>query len=117
MKRNPLVYSSGLFSGAWVFMAWIQPETNFFLFPILIGAALPVSNRLIVGKPTTGNAAFAAGIASMINVAITALLLTLVDRLQGESVLGFVSLFGEAIILGLIGAIAGAVIATLQISR
>lgn len=117
MSRNPLVYSSGLFSGAWVFVAWMQPETNFFLFPILIGAALPVSHRLVVGRPVTGAAAAAAGIAAMVNVTITALLLAIVDRLKGESVLGFVNLFGEAVILGLFGVVAGGAVAVLSIGR
>lgn len=113
MSRNPLVYSSGLFSGVWVFMAWIQPETNFFLFPVLIGASLPVSHRLIVGRPLNSPAAMAAAIAAMLNVAITSLLLYFVDRLNGQAVIDGLNILAEAFIMGGLGAAGGIVFAVL----
>ena len=112
--RNPYVYISGAFAGVWIVMAWLKPESNFFLFPILIAAALPLSYRLSMRWPLTPPAAIGAGVAGLINVVLVSLLLAATGKLEGQTLLPFGGLVFEALVFGISGAATGAFVAMWQ---
>ena len=107
-KRDLTAYTSGLIAALWVILAFANPENTYHAAPVLVAAAFPVAHRFRHG-PMHPLTALGAGFGGFINVAVVAGGLTLLDKMQGRSLLpGGPAV--EAIILGAAGAAAGAVI-------
>lgn len=109
---NRFVYLSGVFAGVWVVAAWLSPENNYFLFPVLIAASVPISYRLTFRKPLSHPVATGAAAAGLLNAILVALLLELSGKLQGDPLIPGTGLVLEAMVLGLVGAAAGALVTT-----
>ena len=115
--RNPYVYVSGAFGAIWVLMAWAKPENSFFLFPVLVAAAVPVSYRLIAGRALPISIALGASIAGLLNVFLLAAMLAITGKLDGPTLLPAGGHVVDAIGLGLFGAVGGTLLATASIRR
>ncbi len=111
--RNPFVYLSGSIAAVWAVVGWLNPESNYFLFPFIVAAVMPIAYRLHGGPRLSWPAGLGAGVAGLINVAIVALLLRIGRRLDGVPLVDGMSLLLEALLLGVIGALLGATIAHL----
>ncbi len=117
LRRNPYIYISGVLGAIWVLMAWSRPENNYFMFPILVAAAVPLSYRLIAGRALPIGIAMGAAIAGVFNVFLLAALLGIAGKLDGPTMLPAGGPVVDAIILGVIGGAAGTLLAGLNISR
>ena len=115
--RNPYVYVSGAFGAIWVLMAWAKPENSFFLFPVLVAAAVPVSYRLIAGRALPIGIALGASIAGLLNVFLLAAMLEITGKLDGPTFLPAGGHVVDAIGLGLFGAVGGTLLATAGVRR
>lgn len=115
--RNPYVYVSGAFGAIWVLMAWSRPENSYFMFPVLVGASVPVSYRLIAGRALPTGFSVGAGIAGLFNVFLLAGMLAIAGKLEGPTMLSAGGSVVDAIILGAIGAAIGTFLATTPFRR
>jgi hypothetical protein len=97
-----------------VIAAWLRPESNFFLFPVLIAGVLPVSYRIHGSRSLSPGAALGAGTAGIINAVIVAVLLTLAGKLAGPRLVDVGGPMVEATLLALAGGLAGAGVAMLS---
>lgn len=104
--RNPFIYISGVFAGAWVVAAWFRPDADFVFFPILVAASFPVSYRLGMG-PIPPALAAGAAIGGIANVVIVALFLAIAGALGPPVLLPALGAVGQATLLGVIGAALG----------
>ena len=107
--RNPYIYISGIFGAAWVYASWLSPDVDFVLFPILVAFSVPVAYRLADG-PLTRPVAVGAAAAGAINTALIALVLNIFGGLGAAGVIPVLGPVGHAIVLGVAGAAAGAVV-------
>jgi hypothetical protein len=117
LRRNPYIYVSGAFGAIWVFMAWSTPDNNYFMFPMLIAAAVPVSYRLIAGRALPVGIAMGASIAGILNVFLLTAMLAIAGKLEGPTMLPVGGVVVDAILLGLIGAALGTLLASVNLSR
>jgi hypothetical protein len=117
LRRNPYIYVSGAFGAIWVLMAWSRPENSYFMFPILVAAAVPVSYRLIAGRALPIGIAMGASIAGILNVFLLAAMLAIAGKLDGPTMLPVGGSVVDAVLLGLIGGAAGALIASIDVFR
>lgn len=108
-QRNPYIYISGIFAAAWVYATWVSPEVDFVLFPVLISFSVPVSYRL-AGGPLPMVVATGAGAAGAINAAVIALVLNAFGGLQAAEMIPALGPVGQAIALGLGGAVLGVLV-------
>ena len=115
--RNPYVYVSGAFGAIWVLMAWNQPGNNYFLFPPLVAASVPVSYRLIAGRALPIGFSIGAAVAGLFNVFLLGAMLGIAGKLDGASLLPGVGAVVDAIVLGALGAAAGVAAATIEFGR
>lgn len=115
--KNPYVYVSGAFGALWVLIAWGSPDRSFYLFPILVAASVPVSYRLIAGKALPVGIAVGAAIAGQLNVFLLSALLAIAGKLEGPRLLPAGGAVVDAIVLGSIGAAAGAMLAAYEFRR
>lgn len=104
--RNPYIYISGVFAGAWVIAAWFRPEADFVFFPILVAASFPISYRLGLGRIPPALAA-AAAVGGIVNVVVVALFLGLAGALGPPILLPPLGGVGQATVLGVVGAALG----------
>ena len=104
--RNPFIYISGVFAGAWVAAAWFRPDADFVVFPVLVAASFPVSYRLGMG-PIPPALAAGAAIGGVANVVVVALFLALTGVLGPPILLPPLGAVGEATLLGVAGAAVG----------
>ena len=104
--RNPFIYISGVFAGAWVVAAWFRPDADFVFFPILVAASFPVSYRLGMGRIPSALAAVAA-IGGLVNVVVVALFLAIAGVLGPPILLPPLGAVGQATMLGVTGAALG----------
>jgi len=114
LLRSPITYLSGVLAGLWVLVASLNPENDYFLFPILIAGAVPISYRVSLRTPVDLPTAIGGAMAGLFTVALTVVLLAVVDKLQGPGAL-FGSPIVDALVLGSIGAAVGVVIAVVPI--
>ena len=117
LRRNPYIYVSGAFGAIWVLMAWSQPENNYFMFPVLVAAALPLSYRLIAGRGLPIGIAVGAAIAGLLNVFLLAALLAIAGKLDGPTMLPVGGAVADAVLLGLMGSVAGILLASVNSFR
>ena len=117
LGRNPYIYVSGAFGAIWVFASWSRPGNSYFMFPLLVAAAVPVSYRLVARRALPMSIAVGSAIAGLLNVFLLAALLTIGGKLEGPAILPLGGLVVEAILLGLLGALAGIFLATVDFSR
>ena len=94
---------SAIFGVAWVLAAWVRPEVNYVLFPVLIAGAVPVAYRLTVGRAISSGFASAAAIAGIINTVVLAAFLAITERLEGPTMLDFGGPVLDAAIWAVIG--------------
>lgn len=111
LLRSPITYLSGVLAGLWVLVAFLNPENAYYLFPILIAGAVPVSYRVALRKPVDLGSAIGGAVAGLFTVALTAALLWYADRLQGPELLPMGGPFLDALALGLLGAVIGVIVA------
>jgi hypothetical protein len=116
-RRNPYIYVSGAFGAFWVLMAWLNPENTYFMFPLLVAGAVPVSYRLALGRPLPTPVALGAAVAGLINVILLATLLALFGKLEGPTFLGAGGVVVETIVWGVLGATLGSVAARVTLRR
>ena len=116
LRRNPYIYVAGAFGAIWVLIAWSAPERSYFMFPVLVAAAVPVSYRLIAGRSLPIGIAIGASIAGLFNVVLLAAMLAIAGKLNGPTMLPAGGAVVDAIVLGVAGAIAGSVLASLNFS-
>jgi hypothetical protein len=100
-----------VFAAAWVIAAWRRPEADYIAFPVLVAGSFPISYRLALGPLNTALASGAAA-AGAINTIVLALLLEVAGILGGADLWPALGAVGQATMLGAIGAIAAAFIAT-----
>ena len=117
ISRNPYIYVSGAFGAIWVLIAWSSPENSYFMFPPLIAASVPMSYRLIAGKALPIGIALGASIAGLLNVFLLAALLAIAGKLEGPTLLPAGGAVVDAIVLSILGAVAGAFLASVNIGR
>ncbi len=110
-RRNPYVYISGVFAGAWVVAAWVRPDADYVVFPILVAGSFPVSYRLALG-PLPVPPAIGSAVAGAITAFVAALVMHITGVLAPATVLPAVGDVGQALTLGLLGGTLGAVLAT-----
>lgn len=110
-----MTYLSGIFAGVWVLIAFLNPENDYLLFPILIAGAVPVSYRISLRGPVDLPTAVGGAIAGLFTVALTVGLLTFAGKLQGPGALPFGSSLVDVLVLGSIGAAVGVLIAVVPI--
>ncbi len=103
---------SGAFGAIWVFVAWSSPENSYFLFPLLVSASVPISYRLIAGRALPIGIGLGAGIAGLLNVFLLAALLAIAGKLNGPRLLPAGGVVVDAVVLGALGALAGAFLAS-----
>jgi hypothetical protein len=106
-RRSPFMAISGIFGAAWVLAAWLRPDANFVLFPLLLAGSLPVIYRLTVGGAIPWQIATAAAIAGLVNVVLLAAFLSIAGKLQGPPVIPMGGPVLDAIVWGMVGAAAG----------
>ena len=111
------MYVSGAFGAIWVLMAWSRPENSFFLFPVLVAAAVPVSYRLIAGRGLPIGIALGAAIAGLLNVFLLAAMLAIAGKLNGPTLLPVGGSVVDAMMLGFLGAAGGAPLARVDLRR
>jgi hypothetical protein len=104
--RNPFIYISGVFAGAWVVAAWLRPDADYVFFPVLVAGSFPVSYRLGIGRIPPALAA-AAAVGGIANVIIVALFLALAGVLGPPILLPAFGAVGQATVLGVTGAALG----------
>ena len=107
LGRNPFVYVSGAFGAIWVLIAWAQPGNSYYLFPMLVAAAMPVSYRLVAGRALPMPVAVGSAVAGLLNVFLLAAILAIAGKLQGPTILPAGGAVVDSIVLGLVGATAG----------
>ena len=117
LGRNPYIYVSGAFGAIWVFAAWSRPENSYFMFPLLVAAAVPVSYRLIAHQALPISIAVGSAIAGLLNVFLLAALLAIGGKLEGPAILPLGGPVVEAIVFGFLGALVGIFLATVDFSR
>lgn len=117
LGRNPYIYVSGAFGAIWVLIAWSRPENSYFMFPALVAASVPISYRLIAGRALPLGIAIGASIAGLLNVFLLSALLAIAGKLEGPTLLPAGGAVVDAIVLGVGGAIAGAVFASMNLQR
>ena len=117
LRRNPYIYLSGVFGSVWVLIAWSQPENNYFMFPVLIAAAMPVSYRLIAGRALPKGLAIGASIAGLFNVFLLAAMLAIAGKLAGPSLLSADNNVIDSVVLAAGGAAIGAFLAMAESRR
>jgi hypothetical protein len=104
-------YAASVIGLVWIVAAWTSPDTNFFLFPFVIGVSIPLTQRIARAGTVTQREALAMGTAGFVNAAIVALLLSFSGKLAGEPLGWLGSTLVEGTLLGLAGGILGAAIA------
>jgi hypothetical protein len=109
--KNYLTYASGILAVAWAGLAWINPESTYHLFPLVVAGALPVAYRAGGRPQLSWTAGLGAAVGGLVNVGLITLLLTARDKLEGPSLLSFGDAAVEAIVFGIVGGLAGAVFA------
>ncbi len=109
-ERDPTIYTSGVVAAVWVVLAWLNPESTYHLAPVLAAGIFPVAQRVRHGRLRPAQAA-GAGAGGYLNVLIVTGLLAWIDKLQGPSLLPFGGAAVEALVLGALGAVAGAALA------
>ncbi len=114
-RRNPYVYVSGAFGAVWVLMAWNRPENSYYLFPVLVAAAVPVSYRLVAGRALPVSFAVGASIAGLFNVFLLAGMLAIAGKLDGPTLLPAGGAVVDSIVLGLAGAVVGGLLAVIEV--
>ena len=107
--RNPYIYISGIFGAAWVYASWVSPGVDFVLFPIFVAFSVPVAYRL-ADAPLPLPLAAGAAVAGAINTTVIALVLNTFGGLDTAEMIPALGPVGQAIVLGLGGAIAGAAV-------
>ncbi len=106
-ERDPTVYTSGVVAAVWVVLAWVNPESTYHLAAPLVAGIFPIAQRLRLGRLTWAQA-LGAGAGGFVNVLLVTGLLSLLDKLQGPSLLPIGGAALEAVIFGLAGGIVGA---------
>lgn len=104
-------YAASVIAIAWIAVAWTSPETNFFLFPFVIGLAIPMTQRISRAGTVSQREALAMGTAGFVNAAIVALVLSFSGKLDGEPLGWLGSTLVEGLVMGLAGGVIGAAIA------
>ncbi len=117
LRRSPYIYLSGAFGAIWVMMAWSWPENSYFMFPVLAAAAVPVSYRLIAGRTLPLGTSIGAAVAGLLNVILLSAMLTIAGKLEGPTMLPAGGAMVDAILLGLTGAVAGTLLASVNFDR
>ena len=116
-RHNPLLYLSGTLSAVWVFVAFLNPDNNYVLFPFLIAGAVPVSYRLAWGGPVERPVAIAGALAGVATVALVSLLLGLSGKRHGPPILPVGGQGVGALLLAILGAAVGTVVAGIGAPR
>jgi hypothetical protein len=111
LLRKPITYLSGVLAGIWVLVAFLNPENDYFLSPILIAGAAPISYRVAKHGPVDLGTAIGSALAGVFTVALTTFLLSYAGRLQGPGLLAIGGPVLEALALGLVGAVIGVIAA------
>lgn len=106
-ERDPTVYTSGVVAAVWVALAWFNPDNTYHAAPLLAAGIFPVAQRLRHGRLTAGQAVGAAA-GGYLNVLVVTVLLTVVDKLEGPSLLPFGDAAVEALVFGAAGSLLGA---------
>ena len=109
-QRDVTIYASGVISAIWVVLAFIDPETHYYMAPFLAALAFPLTMRVKAGKQP-GNAAIGAGLGGMIPVLIVTGLLSSVGRLKGPALFSWGGPASEALVFAAFGGVLGALIA------
>lgn len=104
-------YAAGVIALAWVIVAWVYPDTNFFLFPFFGALAIPLAHRVSGEGPASQSSALAMGTAGFATAAIAAVALSFSGKLAGEPLGWLGGTFLEALVLAFAGGILGAAIA------
>ena len=117
LRRNPYIYLSGAFGAIWVMMAWSWPENSYFMFPVLAAAAVPISYRLMAGHTLPLGISIGAAVAGLLNVILLSAILTIAGKLEGPTMLQAGGAMLDAILLGLMGAVAGTLLASINLLR
>jgi hypothetical protein len=104
-------YATSAIGLAWIATAWTAPETNFFLFPFVIGVSIPLVHRIAQEGAASQREALAMGTAGFVNASIITLMLSFTGKLAGEPLGWLGSTLIEGLVLGLAGGILGAAIA------
>lgn len=104
-------YAASVIALVWVAMAWVYPDTNFFLFPFFAGVAIPLTQRIARAGTVSQRAALAMGTAGFVSGAIAALALSFAGKLEGEPLGWLGPILVEALILAFAGGVLGAAIA------
>lgn len=87
------------------------------MFPMLIAAAVPLSYRLIAGRALPIGIAMGSAIAGLLNVFLLAVMLAIADKLDGPTLLSVGGSVVDAILFGLMGAVAGTLLANINFLR
>lgn len=91
--------------------AWLRPDADYIVFPVLVAGSFPISYRLSLG-PLPGALAAGAATGGAINTIVLALLLEVAGILGGPDLIPGIGAIMQATLLGAFGAIGGAWIAT-----
>ena len=109
-QRDVTIYASGVISAIWVFLAFLEPETHYFMAPLLAAMAFPVTMRVKNGKqPLSG--ALGAGLGGMIPVLLVTGLLSVVGQLKGPPLFSWGGPASEALLFAALGGVLGALVA------
>ncbi len=104
-------YASSVIAVVWIGAAWLAPMTNFFLFPVFAGLAIPLAERIAGVGTVPQREALAMGTAGFVNGAIAALVLSFSGKLGGEPLGWLGPILVEGLVLAFAGGVLGAAIA------
>lgn len=111
--RRPVIISTGL-ALLWIVVALVRDGSTFHLAPALVAVVSPVVFAFDTeDEVSTRDAAFVA-FAGLAVALVATLILTRADQLTGPSLLPFGGAVTESVVLAVVGAVAGFVIALLQ---
>ena len=105
---RPALYGLGL-TALWLVLAWINKDTVYHIAPLLVSAVVPLGLSLS-GRAEAVTAVIAAAVGATLALGAT-VLLWILDRLDGPSLLPSGNAITEAMVLSVAGALIGYVLA------